>query len=385
MGRRANGTGSVFKDAQGYWNAQIPIGKDSKGKTKFKKFRSKKQATVLTKMKEYQLLHGTDAPQSYEKITIEEYLKNYLFSIKKDTIKPKSFDSVYNSYSVHIAPRIGHYYLTELTSEEIQTELISDMINSGYAYSTIHKSYILINECLNYAVAQDKIIKNPCINVRLPKKENFNSKDIRFLSDDEIARFKESALIRQKDKYIYKYGNIITLVIYTGLRLGELNALKWEDVDIDKRLLSVNKNIISTEDKKNGGNKRILIEQKGTKNGKCRIIQLNSKAIEILNRQKELVGDSDPASYIVSGRTKITDNTTISRCYKEICKRAEIPDCHSIHSLRHTFASLALRRGVDVKIVSEILGHSSVAFTYNTYVHILDEQKYSAVRLLEDL
>ena len=378
MARRAKGEGSVYKDKQGYWNAQIIIGYQD-GKPKYKKFRSKKQGVVVEKLNSYKLSIGTTSPQVIEHSTLDVLLDVYM-AMKKDSVRPATFDSTKITQNL-ISQKIGYYLLGDLTPEIIQTNLISKLCES-HAYSTIHKVYVLLNECLNFATDKNYISKNPCRQVKMPKKENFTKKEIRILSEDEIQRFKETALSLRKGvpTPIYQYGYVICLIIYTGLRVSELCALKWKDVDVTNKRITVNKNVsVIYVD-----GKRTLCEQATTKSGKSRYVPLNNKAIELLNKQKELVkGEAD--DYIVNGSKEVVDKTVVANTYPKICKRAGIDNPSGIHSLRHTFASLAIIKGVDIKVVSEILGHASVSFTYNTYVHIIEQQKINAVDLLNNI
>lgn len=378
--RRAKGEGSVFKDKQGYWNAQLLLGYSEKnGKPVFKKFRSKKQSVVIEKMNQYKLSTGKINPNGIENVTLETLLNAYL-DLKKGTIRETSYNSLIVTRNLIIS-RIGHLDISDVNAEIIQKDLIADLSQS-HAYSTVHKAYVLLNECMKYALGKDYILKNPCISVKLPSKENFKSKEIHCLNDGEIKRFKKAATSEKATMKMpkYQYGNIMCLIIYTGLRVSELCALKWEDVDLQGRKLTVAKSIAVVY--RNG--KRTLIVQNTTKSGKTRIVPLNDKAVEILSKQAMLVGNRTDA-YIVNGKTDIADKTVVANSYRAICKSAEITDGSGIHTLRHTFASLAIRRGVDIKVVSEILGHASTSFTYNTYVHVIEEQKIDAVNLLNNI
>ena len=178
----------------------------------------------------------------------------------------------------------------------------------------------------------------------------------------------------------YQYGLIITLIIYTGLRVGELCALQWKDIDWNNRKMVISKSVGVVYENK----KRKLVVQNTTKSGKIRYVPLNDKAIDILTKQREFIG-GDKTDYIVNGSSAIVDKTVVANTYPKICKAAGIENPNGIHSLRHTFASLALRKGVDIKVISDILGHASVNFTYNSYVHIIDEQKINAVDLLNNI
>lgn len=380
MARRAKGEGSVYKDKQGNWNGQILLGRDENGKPKYKKFKSSRQSEVIKRMNEYKLSTGIADTNSINTLTLDHLITLYN-NLKQMSIRKTSFDSmIVNAKQVN--QYIGHYNVQNITPEIIQTELINAMIDKGYAYGTIHKAYTYLNECMKFALQKDYIVKNPCEAVKLPAKENFDTKKKRFLTDDEIARFKETAITQRKtiNMPLYEYGNIITLIIYTGLRVGELSAIKWADIDYNTRTIHINKTIVV--EYHNGV--RTLVESHTTKSGKSRTVPINNKSFEILQRQKELVGGSE-SDYIVNGSKQIPDKTVVAKSYTNIAKRAEIPNPSGIHTLRHTFASLAIRKGVDIKVISEILGHASTSFTYNTYVHIIDEQKHNAVDLLNDI
>lgn len=378
--RRAKGEGSVYKDKQGNWNGQILLGYTEEGKARYKKFKSHKQAVVIQRMNEYKLANGTATEVIVASTSFETLLSLYT-KTKELSIRKTSFDSLCVT-ARQICQHIGHYNVQDITSEILQTELINAMTSEGYAYGTISKAFILTKECLNYALGKDYITKNPCGMVKLPTKENFPQKPQRFLSADEIQLFKETAtsMLRTIDEPRYVHGNIICLILYTGLRVGELCGIKWRDVDFDGKRISVNSTIVV--EYRDG--RRTLTDNPTTKSGKPRFVPLNKNALSILTRQQELVGgDSD--CYIINGSTSIPDKTLVAKSYTAIAKHAGIEQPNGIHTLRHTFASNCIIKGIDIKVVSEILGHSSVSITYNIYVHIIDAQKQNAVDMLDDL
>ena len=385
MGRRAKGEGSVFKDKQGYWNAQIVIGVKPDGKPKYKKFRSKKQSVVVEKMRLYKLSFGTLTFNFISSIALDELLISYTENIKRLSIRATSYDSVVISVN-QVNKHIGHFCLTELTPEIIQIQLINKMCDEGYAWGTVQKAYVILNECLKYAVNKEYISKNPCDAVKMLSKDIFNKKEIRFLTDEEIRAFKDNANSNRAKSNLpnYIYGNIICLVLYTGLRVSELCALKWRDINAEKKTASINKTVVVVYDHKAKPKKRTLAVQPTTKSGRTRVVPLNKKAMEIIDFQRKYYGGNADC-FIVNGTTHIPDKTVVASAYTKIARAAKIDNPSGIHTLRHTFASLAIRKGVDIKVVSEILGHAIVALTYNTYVHIIDEQKVQAVELLEAL
>lgn len=272
-----------------------------------------------------------------------------------------------------------------MTAEIIQTDLINKLKQDNYSFSTIHKVYVLLNQCLKYAVDNEKMIKNPCSAVKQPSKKTFDRKEIRFLNEDEIKLFIKQALSFNKVGALkYKYGIPITLVIYTGLRCGELAALKWNDIDFENKIISVSKNIATTYDYDNSENKkRIVKEQDSTKTSKGRLVHMNKQSLLYLEMLKNYYKDIKDCNYIINNSTQCVPVDTISDSYTTIANACGIVNPLGIHTLRHTCASLMIKKGVDIKIVSEILGHRDVAFTYNTYVHIIDEQKIKALDMID--
>ena len=379
-----NGSHSVYKTKDGKWVGQIVIGKNENGTLKYKRFKSDKQYVVLEKMREFEqgFVYTKDATKSY----LEDFLDGYLFNVKKNVLKPSSFDRDIRSGNL-IKKYIGNYTLEQLTTPFIQTELINKLKDNNYSYSTIHKVYVLLNECLQYAVDTDKLDKNPCRLVKQPPKKMFEKKEIRWLSEDEIKLFKEQAVSKYKtgnDRYIY--GLPISLIIYTGLRCGELAALKWSDIDFENKKIYVRKNIVTVYDYEDTEKKTRKVNlQTSTKTSDGRIIPLIKNAEDILNSIKSKYQEINSDGFIINNSDKMVHVDTLSDAYTNIAKTAGIENPLGIHTLRHTFASLLIKKGVDIKIVSEILGHKDVAFTYNTYVHILEEQKVQAMSLLDNI
>ncbi len=383
MKRAPRGTGSIYKDSSGYWNAQVYLGVGTDGKTKYKKFRGKTQADVLSKKRnfELQMANGVSASiNTNTNITFSEYAKNYLYNKKINDVKRSTFDRIIRTFENQVNPNIGAYKMSAISSDFIQTQLINPMIDDGLSYSTIHKVYILTNEIFRSALKNGIIKNNPCEDVIEPKKENFDGKEIRFFDDSEIERFISQANKKYKNgKDMYKYGNILTLIIFSGLRGGELCALKWKDVDFPNRKISIyNHTNVIYEYGKNNTKTRKIVEQSGTKTNKGRVLPLNHSAIKILKDQYNKIG-GDKNAYVINGEKTIVPVDVISQSFTTIAKAAGINDPQGVHTLRHTFASLMIRRGVDIKVVSQYMGHSSTAFTYDTYVHLVDAQLAVAI------
>lgn len=367
----------------------------AKWKKKMKVFKSKDKKTVCDKMKEYQLLIAK-GEHSLDDTYLETYIKSWLYNIKKNDLKASSFDRAECTILTHIIPRLGHYKIADLTSELIQNELIKHMTNTNspttkkpLSYSSINKAFIYLNSYLTYARKNRRLPYNPCEAVVLPKNRKREARGIRFFDDSEILRFIEAALASSPKIQvpIYPYGYAYVLDMYIGLRVGELIGLRWCNVDLVKKRILVKEQVSLLLDRtdlnENGKPTRKPTFIDDTKGGAQRYVPLCKTALDILtNMKKRCKNETD---YVVSNSPVMLSTINMNRGYSRICARAEIENPLGVHTLRHTFASMLFRNGVEVKTVSEILGHKDVAFTYNTYIHVIDEQKISAVATLDEI
>lgn len=169
------------------------------------------------------------------------------------------------------------------------------------------------------------------------------------------------------------------------MRVGELLALKWDSVDFDKKTLTIKGTVQQVKNRDVSISKKyIMIEQNTTKTKSgMRIIPLSTMALEALNYFKVI---NNNHMYIVSSDiNRPLSPRNLDRTFRSILTNAGITNIHGVYSLRHTFASMLFRKGVDVKTVSELLGHSDTGVTYNIYIHLIQEQKVKAIESLDDL
>ena len=173
-------------------------------------------------------------------------------------------------------------------------------------------------------------------------------------------------------------------MLTTGIRVGEALALRWSDISFDKKLMRVNKNLAlvkkrDTEKTKNL-RKYIFIEQNTKTKNSNRVIPLSDAAITYLQELFKITGGFDVVLANKNGSYVLHKN--LDRTYKRILDNAGLNKT-GIHTLRHTFASKLFRSGVDIKTISEILGHSDVGVTSDIYIHIIQEQKMRAINMMD--
>lgn len=370
----------VSKTTDNNWVAQVKVGKYKNGRDRYKSFFSDKRRIAVSRAEQY-VNEQTENKAEVNDTHLDDAIKEYLFSYKIHIIKPSSFDNHY--FCTHLMLKyIGNHYLSEITLKELQSSVIFQMKEDGYSYSTIKKTHGAIKDFFKYAKDNNLVKDNIAVNLKLPPKKLFDINKIDFLDDAEIEAYKTEAL---KGDYIN--GALLVAMIYTGLRSGEMCALKKKDIDFDRKSITVNKNlcrICQYEDGKIRGGKTPLV-QNSTKTSEGRIVKMSKSAIKYFKLHFEMhpeIGDNDNIIISRSKKNLLSDSGLRSQ-HKTILSKIGVNGKTGLHSLRHTCASLMIRRGIDIKVVSEVLGHTDPAFTYKTYVHIIDKQKQEAMDALD--
>lgn len=377
--KREYGTGSISQRKDGKWQGRINLGKDINGKRKQKYFYGDTEKEVKKKLKDYFLSGEKYNASNIAKMTLEEFLVDWLENILTNTLKPKSYAIKEYIIKQQIVPRIGLLQIHSIVASDIQ-QMINDMVKEDLSYSTIKKTYDTLNQRFKLAINQEQVNKNPTLGVILPKQKNKKNSEIQYFSEEQCKQLIQEARRTYKNKNIYRLGELIPFLIFTGLRLGEVAALEWGDVDFENKTLRINKNVVEVKSKDTG--KYILLKQDSTKtDSSTRIIPLSNSAIECLKKLKEINGDN---KFIFASQTgKYVSPSNFDRMFRGIQKALKYETILGVHSLRHTFATLMLNKGIDVKIVSELLGHSNVSVTYNIYIHTIQSQKIKAINMVD--
>ena len=322
------------------------------------------------------------------RMSVREYMDHWLYSVKINEPKPASFDRVEQSCKYQIYPYIGDLQIQALTSDDIQQML--NAIAKTHSASTVKKAYNNLNACLNLGVARNELIRNPAIAVTVPTGKSASAaapKVIRPYDANEITAIVDECRRTYKNgNPVNRYGYAFILLLNTGMRLGELLYLKWKDVDIENKTIYVHGNVSEHKDRNNGAKGKYIIEEQDTPKTRksIRYITLNNKAIDALEHLKIIIGDDEHA--VATENHTIVSPHNMHKYFRSILDRCFIKDVDDIiHSLRHTFATTLILRNVDIKVVSELLGHSDVGTTMRIYYHTIEKQKRKAVSQLEDL
>lgn len=282
---------------------------------------------------------------------------------KKIYLKYSTYTSYYNIIHTHLLPKLGEYDIKMLDNDLLQ-QFILEQLESG---RVDHKGGLSHKYAKDIITVLKLTLDNRDLEIKLPY---CPPKDIPIFDKDNQVKL----MNHLQAKITHKNFGIL-LCIHTGIRIGELCALKWGDINFTAQLLRIDKTMIRTYTKEDGS--KLLITPPKTRSS-IRTIPLNTWIMQYANL---LRGDDD--HYILTNTTKYIEPNKYRLYYNNLLKKLDIPH-FKFHALRHTFATRCIECGADYKSLSELLGHSNVSITMNIYVHPQLELKRKCVELLGD-
>ena len=289
--------------------------------------------------------------KDFEVVT-EEWLK-----YKKNTVKKSTYYNYSYSVAKYLYPSFAGKNITKIKNYNNFIEELSDTLSP----KTVRDIVTKLKEIINFYEEEH----NTKLNIKKMSLPKMNKKEIQILSNKEKQKL-EKYCIQQND--LKSLGILICL--NTGLRVGEVCALRWENVDFETRRIHVEKTIERIYSKEE--NKTIVIIDTPKSITSVRTIPINSKLYNIL---KQIRGKSKKTDFVLTGSSEhYVEPRNYQYHFKEILKRNKVKK-YKFHTLRHTFATNCIEAGMDIKSLSEILGHADVSITLNIYVHSSDKIK----------
>lgn len=292
---------------------------------------------------------------------IKEWLTYQRYLVKESTYA--RYIEIINN---HIMPYFGNISYKKVT-KNMCFEFNNYLLTKGNKKNNHGLSNKMVKD-INTVLQQVLNFYNININIKSPK---VKTKDITIFNDNEFKALLDYCLNKLTT---YNLGVIICL--YTGLRIGEICALKWENIDLEKDIITIKSTIQRIKDFDNGNSKVIISDPKS--NNSIRMIPINKILKPLLIKMK-----SKDNYYILTNNIKYIEPRSYYRRYKTILRKLHL-DQYTFHTLRHTFATRCAELGIDAKSLSELLGHSNVKTTLTLYVHpSLDVKKIYMDRLSE--
>ncbi len=370
MARRGD---NIRKRKDGRWEGRYKIGKNKNGQTQYKSIYGLTYNEVKSKLKKITYDMEIKDVYSEEKHTFAYILQKWQ---NTNRIKHKSTteDKYKRLIEQHIVPEIGYIYINDLSTEVINTFLEKKLSSGrldrkgGLSPSYVRTLSIIIKSALQYAVEE-----NYCAPFKHSiYKPQPQKKELKILSQSS-----------QKEYINYLTTNMcnvnigILLSLYAGLRIGEVCALQWKNIDINEQIIHIHSTVIRVKNSEsNDSQKTVLMIDRAKTEASVRNIPIASILIPLLKEYK-----ADDSSFVLTGTSSFLSPRTFEYKFHRTLHNCGIEQIN-YHALRHTFATRCIERGVDIKTLSEILGHSDVAITLRTYVHSSMELKKMQIEKL---
>ena len=393
--RRASGEGSLYKTKEGYWEARITIGYNEKGYQKYKVFSGKTQEVVKKKLRSYLSGEKDTEPENACNLTVAEWLDMWVEKYVANNVRVSTRTGYDSVIRCHLKPYIGYLKLKDIKKTDIE-KLYTLLLKKGRADSrkgepmsikSIRNVHVCLHAALEEAYKCEYVNKNMASIAKVPTANNTDiKKEIEIFTREEQNRLIEKCPNNS-------YGIAIKLALATGMRLGEFTSLYWDDIDFENYTIRINKTLGRNKnfDPKIKSKTRLAIQTDTKTKGSKRIIKVTKAIMEMLEEHKKRQDEEriywDNAythGNMVFARPDggLIDPGTFRDKYLTVLDLAGVKKC-TVHALRHTFATRALEAGVQAKVVSKILGHSTIQMTLDTYSHVLPDIQLEAMEMVE--
>lgn len=288
-------------------------------------------------------------------VSLSEYIIQWLETFKKLTVKFSTYERLVTSANALKKYPISEMPICDITCADIQI-YVNQLTEHGYGIETIKKSMRIVTAPLKQAAALHLIPTDPTIGVRLPSRSHVKNPSKAVFS---YTPQEQESICWVLESYRRRGYAIILFMLETGLRAGEALALRWDDVNFEGKRLRIHSTVVQLANKKQS-----FVQDSAKTFSSNRTIPLTPKAIKILRRLPQRHEWVFPDKY--------GDHLSYEalRYQTQIACREAGVEYHGLHIFRHTFATNCYYKGVDVKILSKILGHADVNITYNVYVHL---------------
>jgi integrase len=367
--RRGHGEGSIYQaKSDGRWVAALIL---PSGKRKYLYGKTRKEAAERLKHAMRDLDAGLDLDVG--RLTVGHYLDKWLNASVKPSVKVRTYEGYESIVRVRVAPRIGRKLLVKLTALDLQG-LYADLSASGLSARSVGHTHRCLHRAFEQAVKWGMLGRNPCHGATAPRPQHT---EMKVLTPAQANAFL-AATVDHPAHALY------SLAITTGMRAGELLGLQWGDLDLDAGKLTVRR---ALQQQNSAG--LVFVTPKSTRSR--RTILLSQRAIEALRvhrdrqafRRKQVGSDWRDLDLVFAGPIGgPTDPSWSRQVFYAALDAAGIPHVR-FHDLRHTAATLLLMQGVHPKVVSDMLGHSTVGLTLDTYSHLLPAMHQQAAAAMD--
>jgi len=370
--------GQIVARGERTWLVRVYVGRDSE--TGKRQYQSK---TIHGSKKDAQRYLNESLRDRDMGIIVEpetaalgRYLDKWLEASAKPRLRAKTLGDYEKLLTRYVRPVMGGRPLAKIRPLEIQS-LYKDMQERGLSARTVRYTHAVLHSAFSQAVKWRMLAQNPTDCVDLPRQTRT---EMKVLSPDETRRFLEEA---RRDRL----GAMFAVAVTTGLRPSEYLALKWSDIDLSTGTLSVNRSLDwmkgggwqFQETKRTGSRRTVKLQ-----NAVCRMLEQHRLAQDKERLDAMEIWTENGLVFATRTGGPLDERNVAQENFARILKAAGLPSIR-LYDLRHTAATNALSAGVSAKVVSEMLGHASVAFTLDVYAHVLPHMQDQAAAKVEAL
>lgn len=355
MATRGKGEGTIYRRPDGRWTAQLRV--DGARKTLY----GRTQKEVQTKLLELRKAREQGVLVGAPSISVAQYLERWLTDAARLKVRPRTFESYRLNVNGRLIPLIGRHRLGSLTPQIVQGAY-AKLLGRGLSARSVQQAHTVLHGALRQAVRWGMVGRNACDGVIVPR---VTRTEMSTLTAEQLAVLFDATA----DHHLHA---LWVLLATTGLREGEALGLQWPDLDLDRNRLMVRRSL-----QRQTGVGMVLVEPKTSRSR--RTVHMSRVAVEAMSRhrirQRELrlaMGPEWQDGADLVFRTKFGRPVTakwVNDAFRRALTEAGLPRIR-VHDLRHTAATLLLTKGVHPKVVQEMLGHSTVTLTLDTYSHV---------------
>ncbi|WP_086444803.1 site-specific integrase [Candidatus Enterococcus lemimoniae] len=358
---------NIYKRKDGRWEGRYKKGRNKEGRIVYGYVYGKQYNEAKEKLSKKNVdysMYGETAVQ--EEMMVDEWLNYWLNILMKNRIKPSTYSNYRGRINRHLAPFFKNKPLSELETADID-RFIYSLYLSDLSSNTIRSIISMLRSALKKAVNDNRISKNPCQGVLLPA---LTKPKIKSLDRKQQKKLEQISLYKKECS-----AEIIAL--YTGMRIGEISGLKWEDIDFKHNKIFVKRTISRIPSVTEPNKTEIIIGKPKSINGERAIpISKNLKRYLLAKKQKST------SVFVISCKNSFTEPRIINYRFKKVVEESKIGSVH-FHALRHTFATRCVESGIDIATLSKILGHASTKMTLDIYTDSLWETRRSAMMVID--
>jgi integrase len=365
--RRGQSEGSVFQRSDGRWTAILSLGYEN-GKRKRKSFYGESASEVQVQLLKARSDHSRGLPIAIEKENVAQFLDRWLEDSVKPSVRPLTYQQYHQHVRLYISPALGRLKLSNLTPREVQT-FINGQTKKGLSPRTAQLSLVILRRALQQAVKWTLVGRNVAKLVDSPK---IRRPEVKPLDPAQAHMFLDAAKGERLEA-------LYSVALSLGLREGEALGLRWNDIDLDKRQLSIRQSLQRVGGKRFGQPGKLQFVEPKTERSR-RTLHMPAAIVRALpahrsrQLQERLIAGSgwkeSGLVFTTTIGTPFEPRSAVSD-FKRILAKAGLPGSIKFHDLRHSAASLLLAQGVQLRAIMELLGHSTIALTANTYTHLM--------------